>query len=121
MDQQRVRTTFTYQLIPTPEQERVVATVGWRCRALYHAGLQERTAAWEKRHVCVTFAMQSAHLPASKDARPRPDYRDRNAQVLHDVLHRRDTAFAACFGRSAAAEQPGSARLQGRERSTSCT
>ena len=84
MQQQRVRKTFTYQLVPTPEQERTLETVVWRCRELYNAGLQERTAAWETCRVSVSFAMQSAQLPAIKEV--RPDYRDLNAQALQDVL-----------------------------------
>jgi hypothetical protein len=42
MDQQSVRKTFTYQLLPTPEQARTLATLLWRCHGLYNAGLQER-------------------------------------------------------------------------------
>jgi hypothetical protein len=64
MDQQCVRTTFTYQLLPTPEQERTLAMVVWRCRERSTAGLQERQAAWEQCGVGVSFAMQSAQLPA---------------------------------------------------------
>jgi transposase len=68
MEQQRdsVCKTFTYKLMPTPEQERTLATVVWHCRELSNAGLQERTAAWEQCGVCVTCAMQSTHLPAIK-------------------------------------------------------
>jgi putative transposase len=109
MEQQRVRKTLKYQLTPTPEQERTLATVVWRCRELYTAGLQERKAAWETCRVCVTFALQSAQLPAVKEV--RPDYGDRNAQVLQDVLHRLDKAFAAFFRRVQAGEWPGYPRL----------
>jgi hypothetical protein len=35
--------------------------------------------------------MQSAQLPSIKDA--RSEYRDINAQVLRDVLHRLDKTF----------------------------
>jgi hypothetical protein len=95
MDQQRVRKTFNYTLLPTPEQKRMLATAVWRRRELYTADLQERKAAWEKRRVCVSFARQAAQLSAIKEV--QPDYRDRHAQVLQDVLHRLDNAFAACF------------------------
>jgi hypothetical protein len=47
MEEQRVRKTYKYQLLPTPEQARTLATVVWRCRELYNAGLQERKAAWK--------------------------------------------------------------------------
>jgi hypothetical protein len=71
-----------------------LATVVWRCRELCTVGLQERKAAWETCPVCVTFALPSAQLSAIKEV--RPEYRDRNAQVVQDVLHRLDKAFAAC-------------------------
>jgi len=45
MEQQRVRKTFKYQLMPTPEQEQALETVVSRCRELYNAGLHERKAA----------------------------------------------------------------------------
>ena len=51
-----------------------------------NAGLQERKEAWERCGVSVTFAMQSAQLPGIKEV--RPEYREINAQVLQDVLHR---------------------------------
>src|SRR5215469_17359823 len=119
MDQQGVRKTFKYKLTPTPEQERTLQTVVWRCRELYNAGLQERKAAWEQCRVCVSFAMQSAQLPAIKEV--RPDYREINAQVLQDVLHRLDKAFAAFFRRVKAGEHPGYPRFQGRDRYNSFT
>jgi putative transposase len=109
MDQPSVRKTFKYTLMPTPEQDRTLATVLWRCRELYTAGLQERKAAWERCGVCVTFALQSAQLPAVKEV--RPEYRDLNAQVLQDVLHRLDKAFGACFRRVQAGARPGYPRL----------
>jgi hypothetical protein len=31
MDQLSARTTFTYQLLPTPEQEQTLESVVWRC------------------------------------------------------------------------------------------
>jgi putative transposase len=114
MDQRSARKTFKYKLMPTPEQERTLETVLWRCRELYNAGLQERKAAWEQRRVCVTFAMQSAQLPAIKEV--RQEYNDINAQVLQDVLHRLDRAFAAFFRRVKAGAHPGYPRFQGTDR-----
>jgi putative transposase len=119
MEQQRVRKTFKYKLMPTPEQEQAMATVVCRCRELYNAGLQERKAAWEKCGVSVSFAMQSAQLPAIKQV--RPEYRDLNAQVLQDVLHRLDKAFAAFFRRVKAGARPGYPRFQGTDRYNSFT
>jgi putative transposase len=119
MEPQRVRKTFKYQLLPTPEQDRTLATVVWRCRELYTAGLQERKAAWETCGVCVSFATQSAQLPTIQAV--RPEYAEIYAQVLQDVLHRLDRAFAACFRRLQAGDQPGYPRSQSADRSTSFT
>ena len=70
MEVETVRKTFKYKLMPTPEQERALERVLWRCRELYNAGLEERRNAWEKCHVSVNFTRQSAELPAIKDVRP---------------------------------------------------
>ena len=91
----------------------------WRCRELYNAGLQARKAAWEQRRVSVSFAMQSAQLPAIKEVRQQ--YNDLNAQVLQDVLHRLDRAIAAFFRRVQAGAQPGYPRFQGTDRYNSFT
>jgi putative transposase len=119
MGQQGARKTYKYQLMPTPDQEQALATVLWRGRELYNAGLEERKAAWEKRGVSVNFAMQSAQLPGIKDV--RPEYRDINAQVLQDVLHRLDKSFQAFFRRVQAGERPGYPRFQGKDRYNSFT
>jgi putative transposase len=122
MEPQRVRTgrkTFKYKLLPTPKQKQALAAVLFRCRELYNAGLQERTAAWERCRISVTFAMQLAQLPAIKEV--RPEYNEINAQVLQDVLHRLDKAFVAFFRRVTAGEHPGYPRFQGHDRYTSFT
>ncbi len=119
MEQQSVRKTYKYRLKPPPAQAQVLEGVLWRCRELYNAGLEERKAAWEQCGVSVNFAMQSAQLPAIKEA--RPEYRDINAQVLQDVLHRLDRAFQAFFRRVKAGEQPGYPRFQGKDRYNSFT
>jgi putative transposase len=119
MEQRAVRKTFKYKLQPTPAQERAMERVLWRCRELYNAGLQERKTAWEQCRVSVTFAMQSAQLPHIKVA--RPEYREIDAQVLQDVLHRLDRAYQAFFRRVQQGETPGYPRFQGRDRYTSFT
>jgi putative transposase len=64
--------------------------------------------------------MQSAQPPAIKEVRPE-EYREINAQVLQDVLHRLDRACAAFFRRRQAGARPGYPRLQGTDRYTSFT
>ena len=119
MEQRHIRKTYKYRLAPTPAQEKVLADVLWRCRELYNAGLEERKTAWEKCGVSVTFAMQSAQLPGIKDA--RPEYREINAQVLQDVLHRLDKTYQAFFRRVKNGEKPGYPRFHGRDRYNSFT
>jgi putative transposase len=119
MEPQSGRKTFKYKLMPTPEQERTLETVVWRCRELYNAGLEERKAAWQRCRVGVSFAMQSAQLPAIKQV--RPEYREINAQVLQDVLHRLGKTFQAFFRRVKAGEHPGYPRFQGKDRYNSFT
>src|SRR6476661_8156509 len=114
MEEQRIRKTYKYRLAPTPAQETVLEEVLWRCRGLYNAGLEERKTAWEKCDVSVTFTMQSPQLPGIKDV--RPEYRDINAQVLQDVLHRLDKAFQAFFRRMKNGETPGYPRFRGKAR-----
>ena len=119
MEQQSIRKTYKYRLAPTPAQEKVLEEVLWRCRELYNAGLEERKTAWEKCSASVTFAMQSAQLPSIKDA--RSEYRDINAQVLQDVLHRLDKTYQAFFRRMKNGEKPGYPRFHGRDRYNSFT
>jgi putative transposase len=122
MDEQStraVRKTYKYKLKPTPQQEQVMAFIMRRCRELYNAALQERKEAWQKRGVSVTEAMQSAQLPAVKEA--RPEYRDIHSQVLQDVLTRLDRAFQRFFARVKAGEKPGYPRFQGTSRYNSVT
>jgi putative transposase len=104
-EQQTVRKTYKYKLVPTAEQEGALAFVLRRCRELYNAGLQERREAWQKCGSSITAAGQSAQLPAIKDV--RPDYHEVHSQVLHDVLTRLDRAFQAFFRRIQAGETPG--------------
>ncbi|HEV8190698.1 MAG TPA: transposase [Ktedonobacterales bacterium] len=112
MQEQSVRKTYKYTLNPTAEHVRALERVLWRCRELYNAGLQERKEAWEKCHISVNFAMQSAQLPDIKAM--RPEYRDIHAQVLQDVLQRLEKTFQAFFRRVQAGEKPGYPRFNGR-------
>jgi hypothetical protein len=46
MDQQHARKTFTYKLLPTPEQERTLESVVWRC-GVGGAAASSPTLAWK--------------------------------------------------------------------------
>src|SRR5258708_31536792 len=70
MEQERVRKTYTYKLKPTPEQERALDTVLWRCRMLYNTALEERKTAWDRCHVSVNYYYrQKAELPDLNETR----------------------------------------------------
>src|SRR5215469_13863593 len=118
-EQQTVRKTFKFKLLPTPEQEQKLLFVLRRCRELYNAALQERRDASHKCGVSITAAHQSTELPAIKAV--RPEYHDLHSQVLQDVLTRLDRAFQAFFRRVENGEQPGYPRFQGANRFNSFT
>ena len=93
----KIRKTFKYRLYPNRKQrESLLATLDV-CRYLYNDALQERREAWKLCRKSITFAMQSAQLPACKaaDAPMRGVY----SQVLQDVLHRVDKTYKAFFRR----------------------
>ena len=54
MEQQTVRKTFKEKLRPTPEQERALDAVLWRCRDLYNTALEQRITAYQRRRVSVS-------------------------------------------------------------------
>ena len=86
----------------------------WHCRTLYTVALEQCITAWVRCHVLLTRYEQQAELKAIREA--LPDSAALHRHVLQDVLARLDKAYQAFFRRLAAGEQPGFARLQGRER-----
>ena len=106
MDEQTVRTTFTYKLIPTAEQERELERVLMRCRTLYNVALEQRISAWQRCHASVARCEQEAEL---KDIRAAfPGYAAIHSHLLHDVLARLDTTAQAFLRRMHRGERAGS-------------
>jgi putative transposase len=114
-----VRKAYKYKLKPTPEQERALAEVLWRCRTLYNTALEQRITAWERCHVSVTRYQQEAELKSIR--MDFPDYAAIHSHVLQDVLARLDKTYQAFFRRVANGEKPGSPRFQGKDRYHSFT
>jgi putative transposase len=114
-----VRKTFKEKLRPTPEQERVLDVVLWRCRTLYNVALEQRKTAWERCHISVKRFAQEAELADIRAA--YPEYAVVHSHVLQDVLARLDKAYQAFFRRVQAGEKPGYPRFQGRTRYHSFT
>jgi putative transposase len=108
----RVRKTFKEKLRPTPQQERELEVVLWRCRTLYNTVLEQRVTAWQRCHVSVSRFQQEAEL---KDLRAVfPEYAAIHSHVLQDVLARLDKTYQAFFRRLKAGEKPGFPRFKGR-------
>ena len=93
----KIRRTFKYRLYPNRRQREALRATLEVCRQLYNDALQERREAWKTCRTSVTFPMQSARLPACKqaDAAMRKVY----SQVLQDVLHRVDKTYKAFYRR----------------------
>ena len=54
MSDEGVHKAYTYQLKPTPEQERMMAETVWRCRMLYNTALEQRITAYRRCGVSLT-------------------------------------------------------------------
>src|SRR5262249_4688268 len=98
----------------TPQQERELERVLWRCRTLYNTALEQRITLWKQRAVSLSRYQQEAEL---KELRALlPEYAAIHSHVLQDVLARLDTAYQAFFTRVQRGEQAGFPRFQGRNR-----
>ena len=98
-----VRKTYQEKLKPTPQQERQLELLLWRCRVLYNTALEQRSAAWQRCHVCLTRYQQEAELKAIRAE--FPEYAAIHSHVLQDVLARLDTTYHAFFRRLASGER----------------
>src|SRR5712691_8900361 len=114
-----MRKTFKYKLKPTPEQERELERVLWRCRVLYNTALEQRIMAWQRCHVFVSRFQQEAELKVIRSA--FPDYAAIHSHLLQDVLARLDKTYQAFFRRVQRGEQAGFPRFKGRDRFHSFT
>src|SRR5690242_19825071 len=114
MEQQSVRKTYKYKLMPTPIQERELGRVLGVSRALYNTALEQRIIAYQRRRVSVSRFEQEAEL---KDIRADfPEYAAVHSHILQDVLARLDKTYQAFFRRLQAGEKVGFPRYQGRDR-----
>jgi len=109
-----VRKTFKEKLRPTPEQERQLEAVLWRCRTPYNTALEQRITAWQRCHVSVSRYQQEAELKAIRAE--MPDYAAIHSHVLQDVLARLDKTYQAFFRRVERGEKAGFPRFKGRSR-----
>ncbi len=106
--------TYQEKLRPTPQQERQLEFVLWRCRTLYNTALAQRIFLYRQRGVSLTRYQQEAELKAVRAE--MPEYAAIHSHVLQDVLARLDKAYQAFFHRVQSGEKPGFPRFQGRNR-----
>src|SRR5262252_7724533 len=80
-----VRQTYPYTLQPTPDQERTLEAVLWRCRTRDTGALEQRLTGWRRgQGRAATRLQQEAEL---KDLRAAfPEYGALHSHVLHEVL-----------------------------------
>src|SRR5258707_4584935 len=111
---QAVRRAYQEKLKPTPQQQRALEAILWRCRRLYNTPLEQRITLWRQRGVSLTRYQQEAEL---KDLRAElPEYASIHSHVLQDVLARLDKTYQAFFRRLSNGEKPGFPRFHGRDR-----
>src|SRR5215831_6938291 len=119
MDQQTVRKTYKYKLVPTPTQARELGRVLGLCRHLYNTALEQRITVWQRCRVSLSQHQQAAEL---KDIRATmPEHAAIHSHVLQDVLARLDKTYQAFFRRVKAGEKAGFPRYQTRTRWRSFT
>jgi putative transposase len=117
LEEQRVRKTYKYRLMPMPEQEWALETALLRCRTLYNCALEQRTTWWERgQGIGAMYDQQKPDLKAVC-----PEYAGVNTQVLQDVILRVERTYQAFFRRVKNGETPGYPRFQGRGRYNSFT
>src|SRR5258705_11509284 len=114
-----VRKTYQEKLKPTPQQERELDLVLWRCRTLYNTALAQRIFLWKQRGVSVNRYQQEAELKALRA--DLPEYVAIHSHVLQDVLARLDKTYQAFFRRVANGEKAGFPRFKGQNRYHSFT
>jgi putative transposase len=85
-----------------------------RCRAHYHAALERRNTAWQRRHVCISRNEQEGELTAIRAEFPR--HEAMHSHVLQDVVDRLNKTYQAFFRRVQRGEKAGFPRFKGRNR-----
>jgi putative transposase len=64
MEQQGVRKTYKYWLMPTPAQAQALELVLVRCRTLYNVALEQRKSWWQRgQGKSATYYQQATELP----------------------------------------------------------
>jgi putative transposase len=71
VEQDSVRKTYRYKLMPTPTHEQALEAVLLRCRTLYNCALDQRRTWWGRgQGIGATYYQQATELPGLKAACP---------------------------------------------------
>jgi len=92
-----MKKAFKYRIYPTSHQESLFLNTLDLCRELYNGALQERSDAYKRAGISITYSMQQNQLPEIKKS--RSDLLTVHSQVLQDALHRVENAFDHFFRR----------------------
>jgi putative transposase len=114
-----VRKTYQEKLRPTPQQERELERVLWRCRPLYNTALEQRITLYRQRGISVSRYQQEAELKILRAE--LPEYGALHSHVLQDVLARLEKTYQAFFRRVQNGEKAGFPRFHGLNRYHSFT
>jgi putative transposase len=103
-----------YRMYPTHRQAAALEDLLGLHQRLYNAALEQRIAAWRRRHTSVGFVEQCANLTELRAA--DKSYAAINAQSSQVTLKRVDLAFAAFYRRCKGGQTPGFPRFKAFDR-----
>jgi putative transposase len=114
-----MKKAFKYRIYPTSRQLSLFEHTLDLCRELYNGALMERSDAYKRAAISISYTMQQDQLPEIK--KTRTDLKEVHSQVLQDVLRRLDKAFDNFFERVKKGEKAGYPRYKGESRYNSFT
>jgi putative transposase len=114
-----MKKAYKYRIYPTSRQESLFVHTLDLCRELYNGALTERSDAYKRTGISISYSMQQNQLPEIK--KTRTDLKDVHSQVLQDVLRRLDKAFDNFFKRVKKGEKVGYPRYKANSRYNSFT
>ena len=113
-----MRKAYKYRIYPTRNQTTLLNQELAAASRLYNAALEQRRAAWKRRHLSLSYLDQASEL---KGLRASDIRTPANFSACQDVLRRLDKAFQAFFRRLKKGDKPGFPRFRSKDRYDSLT
>ena len=104
-----MRKAYKWRIYPTRNQTTLLNQELAAASRLYNAALEQRRAAWKRRHLSLSYLDQASEL---KGLRASDIRTPANCSACQDVLRRLDKAFQAFFRRLKNGDKPGIPALQ---------